>query len=245
MKTTKKVLTVVGMLTIAVAIGTGIAAAAAVTLPFSGDGNTINGCYSSGGALKVLTPSAPTCPSGYTPITWNQIGPQGPKGDTGPQGPVGPAGPKGDPGPTGATGPAGPAGPAGVSDAFQVSKDNAAVPNGSESTIADLKLLPAGSYLITARAMVTNSTHDTYRQCALRNGDASGAVIDHTGGNTEDLSFGDNITHSAVFLEALTQVGAGGTITMTCSDSADEGTNAGDIKIIATQVTNITTTTEQ
>jgi hypothetical protein len=29
------------------------AAGVAVTLPFSGDGNTINGCYSSGGALKV------------------------------------------------------------------------------------------------------------------------------------------------------------------------------------------------
>jgi hypothetical protein len=44
-----------------VALGTGIAVAAGVTLPFSGDGNTINGCYSSGGALKVLTPSEQRC----------------------------------------------------------------------------------------------------------------------------------------------------------------------------------------
>jgi len=41
---------------------------ARVTLPLSGDGNTIQGCYSSGGALKVLTPSQPTCPDGFTPI---------------------------------------------------------------------------------------------------------------------------------------------------------------------------------
>jgi hypothetical protein len=55
-----------------------------VSLPFSGDGNTINGCYSSGGALKVLTPSAPTCPSGYVPIHWNVTGPKGDTGATGP-----------------------------------------------------------------------------------------------------------------------------------------------------------------
>jgi hypothetical protein len=61
-------------------LGTGVAWAAGVTLPFSGDRNTINGCYSSGGALKVLTPSSPTCPAGYIPIHWNQTGPQGPQG---------------------------------------------------------------------------------------------------------------------------------------------------------------------
>jgi hypothetical protein len=75
----------------AAAVGGGIAAAAGVTLPFSGDGNTINGCYSSGGALKVLTPSEPTCPKGYAPIQWNQTGPQGPAGPQGATGPQGQA----------------------------------------------------------------------------------------------------------------------------------------------------------
>jgi hypothetical protein len=79
--------------------GAGVAAAVAagVSLPFSGDGNTINGCYSAGGALKVLTPTQPTCPAGYIPIQWNVTGPAGPQG---PQGPQGPPGPKGDPGST-------------------------------------------------------------------------------------------------------------------------------------------------
>ena len=48
--------------------GTGIAVATGVTLPFSGDGNTINGCYSPGGQLMVLTPVQKTCPTGMTPI---------------------------------------------------------------------------------------------------------------------------------------------------------------------------------
>lgn len=62
-------------------------------LPFSGaNDNTISGCYSTGGNLKVLTPSEPTCPKGYTPIQWNVSGPQGLQGPQGPQGPPGPAG---------------------------------------------------------------------------------------------------------------------------------------------------------
>ncbi|MGC8465653.1 MAG: hypothetical protein ACP5O0_06955 [Acidimicrobiales bacterium] len=85
--------------------GTGIAAAAGVvTLPFSGNGNIINGCYSPGGQLKVLTEHQTTCPNGMTPIHWNVVGPQGP---TGPQGATGPTGPQGATGPQGPTGPAG------------------------------------------------------------------------------------------------------------------------------------------
>jgi hypothetical protein len=68
---------------LAAAVGAGIASAVGVTLPFSDDGNTINGCYSSGGALKLLTPNEPTCPKGYVPIRWNQTGPQGPAGPQG------------------------------------------------------------------------------------------------------------------------------------------------------------------
>src|SRR5262245_7722743 len=75
------------------AVASGVAIAAGVQLPFSGDGNTINGCYDSqGGNLKVLTPSSNKCATGFKAITWNQTGPVGPKGD------------KGDTGATGATG---------------------------------------------------------------------------------------------------------------------------------------------
>ena len=256
MNAKKKALLSAAALAVAVTIATGIAAAAGVTLPFSGDGNTINGCYAAGGALKVLTPDAPSCPTGFTPITWNQTGPQGPRGATGPQGPVGPAGPPGPqgvPGSVGAMGPAGPPGPAGNSDAFQVTKAFAAVPNGNESTIADLNALPAGSYLVSAKADIdSNGSNDANYDCELRNGDANGSVFDVTTGFTESAlgSFG-GITHKPgeATLEGLTQVSAGGTITMTCDARTVNGpTTIGgvtDIKIIAIQVSNITTTTEQ
>jgi hypothetical protein len=93
--------------------GGGIAAAAGATLPFSGDGNTINGCYSPGGQLKVLTPTQGTCPGGMTPIHWNVTGPQGLTGDTGATGATGAQGPKGDTGAPGATGVQGPKGDTG------------------------------------------------------------------------------------------------------------------------------------
>jgi hypothetical protein len=95
------------------AVTCGLAIAAGVTLPFTGDGNTISGCYSTGGARKLRTPAEPTCPKGYTAIEWSVTGPQGA------QGPQGPAG---------ATGPQGPPGPAATIDSFrtfevEVSKD--------------------------------------------------------------------------------------------------------------------------
>lgn len=41
-----------------------------------------------------------TCQKGYTPISWNQVGPQGPQGSAGPVGPQGPQGQQGPAGPT-------------------------------------------------------------------------------------------------------------------------------------------------
>ena len=40
-----------------------------------GDGGVIQGCYDSGGNLKVV-PALP-CPKGYTGLPWNQQGPKG------------------------------------------------------------------------------------------------------------------------------------------------------------------------
>jgi len=111
-------LIVIAAALVTVVAGTGIAAAAGVvTLPFSGDGNTINGCYSPGGQLKVLTAKQTTCPGGMTAIHWNVTGPQGAQGiqgPTGPQGIQGTTGPQGIQGATGATGAPGIPGPKGA-----------------------------------------------------------------------------------------------------------------------------------
>lgn len=80
-----------------------------------GSNGVIQGCYDSGGNVKVV--SELPCPKSWTPLAWNQTGPQGPVGATGPQGPIGatgPQGPKGDTGATGATGPQGATGATGA-----------------------------------------------------------------------------------------------------------------------------------
>ena len=71
-------------------VGSGVAYATG-SLPVDGAG-VIHGCYSSGGSFKVSTTSAPTCPSGYTALNFNQTGPQGPQGTTGPVGATGATG---------------------------------------------------------------------------------------------------------------------------------------------------------
>lgn len=114
----KRLLIAAAAVLVTLGAGSGIAAAAGtVTLPFSGDGNTINGCYSPGGQLKVLTAHHASCPRGMTPIHWNVTGPQGvrgPTGATGATGPQGPTGATGATGPQGIQGPKGDTGPAGT-----------------------------------------------------------------------------------------------------------------------------------
>jgi hypothetical protein len=64
-----------------------------------GSGGVIQGCYDAGGNLKVV--EALPCPKGYTPLAWNQQGPQGEPGLPGAKGDPGVKGDKGDPGPGG------------------------------------------------------------------------------------------------------------------------------------------------
>ena len=49
-----------------------------------GPGGVIQGCYDSGGNVKVV--ETLPCPKGYTPFQWNQLGPQGPPGPAGEDG---------------------------------------------------------------------------------------------------------------------------------------------------------------
>jgi hypothetical protein len=99
-----------------IVLGGGVAWAAIPATP----GGVIQGCYDSGGNVKVV--EAPPCPRGYTALPWNQQGPQGiqgpkgekgDKGDKGDQGPQGLQGLKGDTGDKGDQGPQGIQGPKG------------------------------------------------------------------------------------------------------------------------------------
>lgn len=60
---------------------------------------TYYACVNMKSGSIYMVKAGTTCKSGFTPISWNQVGPQGPQGpqgatgSTGPQGPQGPAGP--------------------------------------------------------------------------------------------------------------------------------------------------------
>jgi Collagen triple helix repeat (20 copies) len=92
----------------AVAIAGGVAWA---SIP--GDGGVIQGCYDSGGNVKVV-PALP-CPRGYTAFAWNQQGLKGADGASGKDGANGTNGIDGVDGRDGTNGLAGPPGTAGVS----------------------------------------------------------------------------------------------------------------------------------
>lgn len=93
-----KILYQAGAVTGAAAIlslaGLGIASAA---IPDSS--GVIHACYKTpvpghGTNLEVIdSENGGTCANGYSPVTWNQTGPQGATGATGATGPAGPAGP--------------------------------------------------------------------------------------------------------------------------------------------------------
>jgi hypothetical protein len=177
-----RMLKVVTTVAVCGALGTGAAVAAGVTLPFSGDGNTIQGCYSSGGALKVLTPTQPTCPDGYSPIHWNVTGPQGPKGDVGPRGPAGPQGPRGATGPLGPVGLQGPPGQTGAGGDVYTSWGDRSVPAGNTDTVVYVTL-PAGHYLLSAAVLTypTDSFNNLNSECVLSQSEtASFAPVEPT-----------------------------------------------------------------
>jgi len=88
------------LLAAALMLGTAVSATFAVTT------NPINACYNSKTGLLslVLADNSTKCPSGTSPISWNQTGPAGPAGPAGAKGDTGPAGPQGPPGVDGVDG---------------------------------------------------------------------------------------------------------------------------------------------
>jgi hypothetical protein len=111
---------IAGAVTLLLGTGTAVAAAAVMSSPSPvSSSGVIDACWTNaavnGSHIIVLQNQGTTCPSGTTPIQWNEQGPSGAPGPTGPSGPPGSAGAAGSPGPTGPSGPAGAPGPSGPS----------------------------------------------------------------------------------------------------------------------------------
>jgi hypothetical protein len=233
----KKLFLTLGTLITLAAVAAGLALAAGVTLPFSGDGNTINGCYSTGGALKLETASAPTCPTGYVPIHWNVTGPQGPvgpqgiQGATGPTGATGAAGSTGATGATGTTGATGAAGADGVSDAYVGSNDASVgilrAPGGDYEVVS--LTVPAGNYVVTATSEVFDFDNDGASNCTLL---ADATSLDGKTGSVQALET------QPMALSGVASLPSGGKLSLSCWTYQD-GIEMLASKIIALKVTNL------
>ena len=115
-----------------------------------------------GGLYNVTSNGTPTCASGDTLISWNQIGPTGPQGATGDTGATGatgltgPSGGQGIQGPTGPQGQTGAQGPAGASQAYVNTGSGIDLNNFTDTTVTSVDV-PAGSYVIYGTAELINA----------------------------------------------------------------------------------------
>jgi hypothetical protein len=157
--------------TVAGLAGAGIAVA---SIPDSS--GAVHSCYDAKGDLHLIDPSGSTplptaCAAGETALSFNQ---------TGPAGPAGAAGATGAPG---AIGPAGPRGPAGASVVYETGENGDVTHDYHNITSAPRAIhlpLPAGSYAVTARALLVGDDYVQVR-CVLvgfHTGQGFGGVID-------------------------------------------------------------------
>ena len=148
-------------------------------------------------------PAGPQGPKGDTGAT----GLQGPKGDTGATGAKGDTGATGAKGDTGAQGPVGPQGPIGPSDAYSVQGSSVMVASADYSAptaIATLNL-PAGTYAITATALVNNAGNtDIWGYLGLSVGSATRWMTPSMGANS---GYMDHIPASFVTTATLAAAG--------------------------------------
>jgi hypothetical protein len=133
----------------------------------------------------------------------------------------------------------------GLPNAYQLSKQTAAVPNGDYTWVADMGPIPAGDYFVSARMTGANLEHDSLWYCELRRGGTTGEIIGGASGKTEDLTLGDFLTFTSSTILVLTHLDGSQKLTLTCGDSADSGTTIDNIKIVAVQVGSISSTVQQ
>jgi hypothetical protein len=152
-------------------------------------------------------------------ITIGAVGPPGPQGPIGPQGPTGPQGPQG---PQGIQGPQGPIGPTGPSHAYSSSCLNCSITIGSTSPPLTTLTLPSGSYVLTAKTVVSYTNTATQVSCQVA-------------GDTTTLSI--NSAPLILFVNVATiTLGSPGTIDLICTTSPQGSTTAINYQLEATLV---------
>ena len=165
----------------------------------------IHGCYMNTGRTLRVIDSTESCPTNETALNWSQQGPTGPAGPTGAQGPEGPQGPPGQP------------------PAFTKSVIKATVPdNVGFVEIARLNV-PAGRYVVIAKAVALVSGSKVLgvsaAGCLLKAGAAglNGQVVSE---QASDVSSATLVTGNGVGAATATLV------TTVANDFAPRGTLA-------------------
>jgi hypothetical protein len=180
-----------------------------------GTGGVIQGCYDSGGNVKVV--NALPCPKGYTALAWNQQGVKGDQGPTGPSGPAGPSGPQGQQGATGPEGAQGPKGDPGTSIAYSATGSLVSIGNNGDAVVLS-KTVPAGNYAVNAKVVLHNVDDDdsAFGSCGLR---ASGVAVDDAGSIKLEQDL--DLDTASVALQATLANYGGGAIDIRCSIAGD------------------------
>jgi hypothetical protein len=229
-----------------VLMGGGAAAWGQLAAAIPGPDGVIHACYlnyaiptDDVGTMRVIDPAAgDACNELETALDFNQEGPQGPQGPVGPAGPTGPTGPVGATGATGPAGPKGDKGDAGVSTAYAAELATTSINDGS--TVILSKNVPAGSYVINAKATLTNGDDDdvAFVGCSVSAGATS---IDGAGGTLEEENF--NVGSSEVIaMQGVVSGFAGGAVSISCFNTGDPDSSRVDIsnvKLTAIQVSGI------
>ena len=223
------------------AIGVGYAA-------IPGAGDVIHGCYNTGsnpsGQLRLIDAEAGVkCAKNEKALAFNQKGPKGDKGDkgdaclpsdpacVGPRGDVGLQGPKGDKGDPGAPGADGAPGAPGTSDAFHANNLFTFSQGISSETVTVIsKQVPAGSYVINAKAQLVDPRADGLNaRCVMR---AGGALVDDTG--TIHVSGSESVAFQGVAANF-----AGGMLLVECNESTGTVLSVSKVMLTAINVTTV------
>lgn len=150
----------------------------------------------------------------------------GPAGNEGPAGAVGAIGPTGATGPQGSNGGTGPTGPDGVVEPFTAELMNFSLPEG-ESTIPLSLGVPAGSYLITAKANAISykSPGTNTIDCTIWTDETHGV----------DRAMGDGEYNNYFNLSAVAVAEVEALVELRCTASTGPGALA-DVKLVAQPV---------
>jgi hypothetical protein len=198
--------------------------------------STISACVRHSGGLYV----AHRCAHGDSRLTWNAIGPQGPAGAQGPAGQPGPTGPQGAVGPAGAIGP---------SDAFAAHRNGPVAltvdptGRGTGTTIASLPIPRAGSYVLFAKADLSNELgSNTNLTCEFVAGDlgSDGAFTSSDADRQQATILASG--HVGTSLNVVHQYTGAGIAEVRC-ESSDGASSAANIRITAIRLGSVTDAT--